>query len=115
MSSSFSSSISGIRAAFGVLAVSAHNTANINTGGFKKQQVNLIESDNEGVVVKIRKSTETRALRQNNKDINIDEASNVDIVEEIGVQIGVKNLLSANIAALKTANEVEKSLIDIVG
>ncbi len=53
MSISFSSSVSCIQAAFAMLNVSAHNTANLNTDGFKKQLVNLSEDSTGGVVVYI--------------------------------------------------------------
>jgi len=55
MSLSFSSSVFGIQAAFHIMSVSAHNTANINTDGYKKQRVSLSEGNHGGVMVNIRK------------------------------------------------------------
>jgi len=60
MSLSFNSSVSGIRAAMDMLGISAHNTANINTDGYKKQRVNLRDDHGSGVIVDITESTEKR-------------------------------------------------------
>ncbi len=110
MSLSFSSSVSGIQAAFAMLNVSAHNTANLNTDGFKKQLVNLNEHSNGGVIADISESTESGPLYKNlNGDIV--EASNVDYSEEAIEQIKAEHLLSANIAAIKLTAEAQKSLM----
>lgn len=113
MSLSFSSSVSGIEAALSVLSVSAHNTANINTDGFKKQRTSLREGSNGGVAPKIVEITEPGSFYQD-ADGNMVEASNVDLSEEVAGQMSAKHLLSANVAALKTSDEVQKSLLDIV-
>jgi flagellar hook protein FlgE len=42
------------------------------------------------------------------------EDSNVEISEEIANQMLAKHLLSANIAVLKTTNDIEKDLINIL-
>ena len=113
MSSSFSSSISGIRAATYMLSVSAHNTANINTDGYKKQRVNLSEGTNNGVIVDITESTETGLLYKNEKGGMV-ETSNVSYPEEIAVQINSKHLLLANIAVINRTDEAKESLMDII-
>jgi len=53
MSLSFNSSISGIRAATNMLNTSAHNIANSNTDGYKKQHVNLKSDHGGGVIAEI--------------------------------------------------------------
>lgn len=113
MSLFFSSSVSGIQAALNVLGVSSHNTANINTDGFKKQHASLNEGNNGGVAVKIVESTEPGPLYQHAHG-NIVEASNVGLSEEIAGQISAKHLFTANVAVLKTSDGVQKSLLDIV-
>ena len=42
------------------------------------------------------------------------EALNVDLSEEIAGQISAKHLFSANVAVLKTSDEIQKYLLDIV-
>ncbi len=113
MSISFSSSVSGVQAAFAMLNVSAHNTANLNTDGFKKQVVNLSEDSTGGVVADISESTEPGPL-YTNSDGDTVEASNVDYLDEVAEQIKAKYLLSANIAAIQRTDEAFDSLMDIM-
>jgi flagellar basal-body rod protein FlgC len=113
MSLSFSSSVSGVQAAFAMLNVSAHNTANLNTDGFKKQVVNPSEDSTGGVVADISQSTEAGPLYRNSNG-DIVEASNVNYFEEAVEQIKAKHLLSANIAAIHRTDEAFDSLMDIM-
>ena len=113
MSLSFSFSVSGVRVASDMLAVSAHNTANLNTDGFKKQRVDLREDPHGGVIADISESTEAGPLYRN-ADGDMAEASNVDYAEEAIVQMNAKHLLSANIATIKRIDEAQESLMDIM-
>lgn len=113
MSLSFSSSVSGIQAALHMLSVSAHNTANINTDGFKKQRVSLSEDNHGRVAVNIREDVEPWPSYQHTNGTTV-EASNVDINEEILSQISARHLFSASAATLKTSEETQKNLLDIV-
>lgn len=113
MSLSFNSSVSGIRAAIDMLGISAHNTANINTDGYKKQRVNLRDDHNSGVIVDITESTETGSLYKNKRGDMV-EASNVNYAEEVVMQINARHLLSANIAAIKRTDEAQEYLMDII-
>ena len=113
MSLSFNSSVSGIRAAIDMLSISAHNTANINTDGYKKQRVNLREDHDSGVIVDITESTEAGSLYQNKRGEMV-EASNVNYVEEVVAQINARHLLSANAAAIKRTDDAQESLMDIL-
>ncbi len=113
MSLSFNSSVSGIRAAIDMLSISAHNTANINTDGYKKQRVNLRDDHDSGVIVDITESTETGSLYKNKRGDMV-EASNVNYVEEIVAQINARHLLSANVAAIRRTDEAQESLMDIM-
>lgn len=111
MLSSLSSAVSGIKAAFKMLDVSAHNTANMDTDGFKRQTVKLNEGSDGGVVVTLGKDTSAGGLYQSNGKLT--EASNVNYADEAVTRIVSKHYLSANIIALKTADEMTKSLLDI--
>ena len=53
MTPALSAAISGLRAQSTVLAVSAHNVANVNTDGFKKQRVSMAASPYGGVVASV--------------------------------------------------------------
>jgi len=113
MSVSFNSSVSGIRAAIDMLSISAHNTANINTDGYKKQRANLRDGHDRGVIVDITENTETGSLYKNKRG-DIVEASNVNYAEEIVTQINARHLLSANAAAIKRIDDAQESLMDII-
>lgn len=113
MISSVSSSLSGMQAAFRMIDLSAHNTANINTDGFKRQRLTLSEAANGGVTTTVDTTTEPGAsyLSWNG---TIVEGSNVDMAEEAVNQIIARHYLSANIAAFKTSAEMYESILDII-
>jgi len=113
MSLSFNSSISGIRAATDMLNTSAHNIANINTDGYKKQRVNLRSDHGGGVIADITESTETGSLYKNRRGDTV-ETSNVNYIEEVLTQIKARHLLAANAAAIKYSKESQESIIDII-
>jgi len=113
MSISFNSSISGIRAATNMLNTSAHNIANSNTDGYKKQHVNLKSDHGGGVIAEIAESTE-RGSRYKNKRGDTVETSNVNYIEEVVTQIKARHLLSANAAVIKYTNEAQESIMDII-
>ncbi len=113
MSLSFNSSISGIRAGINTLNVSANNTANINTDGYKKQRADYRDDNINGVLVDITESNESGVLYKN-KSGDVVELSNVDYVEEVAEQINARHLVSANSAAIKSTDEALESLLDII-
>ncbi len=109
MSLSFTSSISGIRAATDMLITSAHNIANINTDGYKKQHVNLSGDHGSGVIVDITESTETGTLYKSRRGGMV-ETSNVNYIEEVVTQIKARHLLSANAAAIKYTDKAQETI-----
>ncbi len=113
MSLSFNSSLSGIQAATDMLSISAHNTANINTDGYKKYRVDLSEGTHSGVIVDISSSNEAGLLYKNGEG-DIVEASNVSYPDELAVQINAKHLLLANIVVINRIDEAQDSLMDII-
>ena len=105
-------SMSGIRAAFGMMDSSAHNTANISTDGFKKLKTRLVEGAGGGVETYVEKS-DARGPLYLSSEGRLIEASNVDYVEELSTQIIARHLLSFNVKALQTADEMQKTLLDL--
>ncbi|MBI4948872.1 MAG: hypothetical protein HY955_01865 [Deltaproteobacteria bacterium] len=108
-----SSSLSGIRAAVAMIEASAGNTANANTNGYRKKTVALNEGDKGGVVASVKTST-SPGISYADTYGNVFEASTVDYAEEAVNQMTAKHMLYANIATLKTVDEMEKSVIDIL-
>lgn len=105
------SSLSGMRAAFKMLDVSASNTANMNTDGYKRKKVELSEGMDSGVVVNI--NTDNGPGRKyRGPDGEMVESSNTDYVEEVASQITAKHYLKANAAAFKTADDMQGILLD---
>ncbi len=106
------SAASGIAAAQRKIEVSAHNIANQDTDEFKKSRVSQQESVGGGVETSVGRVSERGNVRQPPEGDQV-ERSNVDLAEEMVNLIEAENLLKANVAALETADEVERSLLDI--
>ena len=113
MISAFSNSVSGIQAALKLQSVSANNIANSSTDGFKSDVAVVEAEDNGGVKVTITKNTEPGVVHDRGDGAEI-ESSNVDIASEITNQISSKSFLQANVAAIKTTDEMLGSLLDIL-
>ncbi len=113
MISSLHSSLSGIHAASDIMAVSAHNVANVNTDEFKSQTAMAEEVEWGSVQVTIGRN-ESPGGSYDRGDGTLAEFSNVDIPREVVGQISARHLFSANIQTLKTADEMIGSLLDIL-
>lgn len=113
MLSPLGASLSGLRAGLEKLEASANNVANLSTDGFKKDRVLLSERVTGGVVVEIGKSTESGPSYRSPQG-EVIEASNVDLAEEAVEQILAKYTFSMSLAAFKTADEMQKGVIDLL-
>jgi len=112
MLSPLNQSLSGIHAAFDILNVSANNVANSSSDGFKGDRVTLSEGKSGGVSTTIEKSSSPGPLYQAPNGTLI-EASNVNLADEMVSQMTSRHLLGANIAAYKTADEMQSALLDL--
>jgi flagellar basal-body rod protein FlgC len=109
----FNTSLSALQASTELLNVSAHNTANANTDGFQKINATLNEGKNGGVVVKLGENEQTGPAYQV-QTTGEPEPSNTNIAEESVNQILAEYLLKANIEAIKTQDEMNESLLDVL-
>jgi flagellar basal-body rod protein FlgC len=107
------SSVSAINAVFKIQAVSAHNIANSNTDGFKSSVASTQENQNGSVTVTVNQNTEPGAVYYKGDGTEA-ETSNVDYAREAVNQINARTQLAANIAALKTQDDMYRSVIDIM-
>ncbi len=107
------SAVSGINAALKKQAVSANNVANSNTDGFKSSVASTQENEHGGVKVTISRGSEPGAVYDNGYG-TVAEYSNVNYAREAVDQGSARNLFAANLAALKTQEEMSESLIDIL-
>lgn len=103
------SSLSGINASFSLLDAASANVANARTDGYKSKKVTFQE--NSGAV-----SASTTTNNSPGPVYQLDglvfEGSNVDISSELVSLITARHMLSMNVAAFRTASEMEKAVID---
>jgi flagellar hook protein FlgE len=95
--------LSGLKAAAKVLNNSAHNVANINTPGFEPGRT-LLEDAQPGVKARV----ETGGVAADNSAA----FSSVDLAQETVTQIGASAMYSANLASIKTEDELIGTLLD---
>jgi flagellar hook protein FlgE len=113
MISPVNSSVSAINAALQMQAASAHNVSNAQTDKFKSTVVTAQEHENGGVKVTLSHNPEPGAVYDNGYG-KVAESSNVNYARERVNQISARNLFAANIASLKTFQDMNETLIDIM-
>ncbi|MBI3802181.1 MAG: flagellar biosynthesis protein FlgC [Nitrospirae bacterium] len=113
MLSPLGASLSGLRASIEKIDASANNVANLSTDRFKKDSILLSEGAGGGVVVEVEKSTEPGPFYQSPKG-ELVQASNADLTEESTQQLLAKYAFSMNLATLKTTDEMENGIIDLL-
>lgn len=115
MSDAFGIALTALRAFDKKLDVNANNIANVNTDKFKKSRVDLQETTSGGVQVTIEQvNTPGISLGTNEKTGEERESSNVTMEEEFVDQMVTQYAFEANTLTIKTADEMQKSLLDIV-
>ncbi len=108
------SALSGLQVFTKKIEKTAHNVANLNTEGFKKDRVIVSSQSPQGVQATL-EQVQTGALRtaSTNQENALTEPSNVDLVEEIPDLLLSQQAYTANLATLKTTNQMMQSLLDI--
>lgn len=104
---------SGLRAARDRMNVSANNTANVNTIGFKKKKVLNNEIKNGGVRSTVEQINTPGDPAVDEKTGELVEGSNVNIIEESIEMIKAEKSFKANAAALKARDEMLGKIINI--
>ncbi len=92
--------------------VIAHNIANVNTDGFKKSRANMAETTPAGVTASVQQVDmlgDTVTINGMER-----ETSNVDTAEELTALIVNERAIEANIRTIKTTQEMQTSLFDIL-
>ena len=115
MNAGMASALGGITAHLQKLAVSANNTANANTDGFKKSRVIFEEGQVQGVQARIEQINSPGPLvnEETAQGEELVEKSNVDLVEEMTNLITVKHGIAANIETIKAEDKMLGSLLDL--
>jgi flagellar hook-associated protein FlgK len=99
MSSSSAIALSGMSAARAGLQASAHNIANLGTGGFRRQQVAQGTAPAGGVSVSLSQAAESG---------NLPETDMVGLLQ-------AKHSFLANLAVFRAGDRMMGSLLDVVG
>ena len=111
----FASALSGIQAGSRLLGASAHNIANAQTENFKRTRTVLEESSTGGVIVSL--STDNRPgphFTTGEDPFTLREGSNVELEEELIHTLEATHLIEANLASIRTQDQVLGSLLDII-
>ncbi len=96
MSSTSAIALSGMNAAQASLQSSAHNIANLDTTGFRRQRVEQSSTPNGGVATTVSQD---------------DAAGNSEITDVVGL-LQAKNAFLANLAVFRTADRMTGALLD---
>lgn len=115
MVSAVSASLSALEAYGQKLANNGNNVANMNTEGYKKGRVLLREERPQGVRAEFQRidTPGPRIPVETTEGTEMVEQSNVDLAEEFTGMITGQRGFEANLAALRTADEMEQSVLDI--
>jgi flagellar hook protein FlgE len=114
MSSAFTTALTALKAFTTKLDVNANNIANVDTNNFKKSRVELQESSNGGVKVSISQiNTPGMDINPNARTGEPQQTSNVSLADEFVDQIITRYSFDANILTVKTADEMQKELLNI--
>ena len=96
--------LSGVRAATAVIGNSAHDTANINTAGYRPGRTDLTDTG-----AGVRAVVETGGVPET---AGPDDPSEVSIVDETVDQIAASALYAANLAVIRAEDERLGTLLD---
>ncbi|MGD2150040.1 MAG: flagellar basal body rod C-terminal domain-containing protein [Desulfobacterales bacterium] len=117
MISSARNTLSALNAFGKKMNVIANNVANVETEEFKKSRATLVEGPENSVKVEVTQSEDPGPTVVEETDGQIEEKqmSNVDLTEEIPQSMIAQRGYEANLATLRTYDEMIKSILDIVG
>ncbi len=88
--------LSGLQSAQTHMAVAAHNVANLDTAGFKRQQVEQAAQPGGGVTSTVRSANVIGAA----------------LADDLVAQLQAKNAFLANLAVFKTQDQMAGALLD---
>lgn len=116
MMSAISSAFSGLSAFTKQIGVTANNTANVMTDGFKKSRAVLEETQPQGVQARVETidSPGPLAVEPTQSGLRLVEQSNVDIAEEmVNLMLG-QRAYEANLKTIQAEDKRIGSFLDIM-
>ena len=97
-----SSNVSSLQAHQSALNTTANNVANANSDGFIPSSTNIVESSNSSVTTATSQASDT-----------VSAQSQTDLAKELTDEIVLGRGFEANIASIKTQDQLTGSLLDI--
>jgi len=97
--------------------VIANNVANVETEEFKKSRATLVEGPENSVKVEVTQPEDPGPIVVQVTDGQFEEKemSNVDLAEEIPQSIVAQRGYEANLATIRTQDDMLNAILDIVG
>jgi len=111
---SINNNISALNALATKQGVTANNIANSESRQFKKSSVVIEEGPTGSVSAKVQQ-VNTPGVMINQPDGSMEELSNVDLGQELANSIPTQHNYEANLKALKVHQEMEDSVLDLIG
>lgn len=117
MVSGIHAALSGLMALQKKVEASAHNTANINTDGFKKTRVTLAEQEPQGVAAQVQtiSTPGPQVYEQTSEGDMLVEKSNVELAEELPNVMLSRRFFQANLKTVQIEDAMLGNLLDTVG
>jgi len=117
MISSLKNTLSALNAFDKKMDVIANNVANVETEEFKKSRATLVEGPENSVNVEVTQPEDPgpTAVQVRDGQTEEKEMSNVDLAEEIPQSIVALRGYEANLATIRTQEQMLNSILDIVG
>ena len=115
MISGLGSALTALEAYRRKLGVTANNIANVNTDGFKKSRATTVENQHGGVRLNVSQVNTPGAPRIPWPPGSgpITERSNVDLTQELPDLLISQRSFEANLATIRTADDMLGELLDI--
>jgi flagellar basal-body rod protein FlgC len=109
--------LSALDAFFRRVSATSHNLANLETDGFKKVRVDLVEGPAGGVEARPREidTPGDVVAKEGEEGVEYTESSNVNLAEEMVCLLTALRSYQANLKSLEVQTEMEDALLDIVG
>jgi flagellar basal-body rod protein FlgC len=117
MISSPKSTLSALNAFDKKMNVIANNVANVETEEFKKSRTTLVQGPENSVKVEVTQPEDPgpTVVQVTGGQFEEKEMSNVDLAEEIPQSIVAQRGYEANLATIRTQDEMLNSILDIFG
>ncbi len=116
LSNALTSAQSGLTAFLEKMNVHSNNIANIATNGFKSDEVNIEEGIDNDVNATVGKNEPEEARVNNistNRNTEVIEKSNVDLVREVVGSMVAQRGYEANLKVFESADHMNKQVIDL--